>query len=196
MDQYLFPAELVAESQKWPPWRGLCLFDHKEKSMSTTNSATAAWLTQEAFDRLKAELDHLSGPGRAEIVQKIEAARQEGDLKENGGYHAAKEEQGKIEARIRQLTALLRDAHVGESPADDGIVEPGMLVVARIAGEQETFLLGSREIAGDSDLDVFSEKSPLGAAIVGHQQGDKLSYTAPNGKVIPVEIISAKPYAG
>ncbi len=130
--------------------------------MSTTNSATAAWLTQEAFDRLKAELDHLSGPGRAEIVQKIEAARQEGDLKENGGYHAAKEEQGKIEARIRQLTALLRDAHVGESPADDGIVEPGMIVVAKIAGDEETFLLGSREIAGDSDLDVFSEKSPAG----------------------------------
>ena len=101
--------------------------------MSTTNSAAAAWLTQEAFDRLKAELDHLSGAGRAEIVQKIEAARQEGDLKENGGYHAAKEEQGKIEARIRQLTVLLRDAHVGESPADDGIVEPGMIVVARIA---------------------------------------------------------------
>ena len=135
--------------------------------MSTTNSATAAWLTQEAFDRLKAELDHLSGPGRAEIVQKIEAARQEGDLKENGGYHAAKEEQGKIEARIRQLTALLRDAHVGESPADDGIVEPGMLVVAKIAGDEETFLLGSREIAGDSDLDVFSEKSPLGR---GHRR--------------------------
>ncbi|MCM0618276.1 transcription elongation factor GreA [Paenarthrobacter sp. TYUT067] len=134
--------------------------------MSTTNSATAAWLTQEAFDRLTAELDHLSGAGRADIVQKIEAARQEGDLKENGGYHAAKEEQGKIEARIRQLTALLRDAHVGEAPADDGIVEPGMLVIARIAGDEEKFLLGSREIAGDSDIDVFSEKSPLGAAII------------------------------
>jgi transcription elongation factor GreA len=197
MDQYLSPAELVAEFHKWPPRRGLCLFDHKkEKSVSTPNSATAAWLTQEAFDRLKAELDHLSGPGRAEIVQKIEAARQEGDLKENGGYHAAKEEQGKIEARIRQLTALLRDAHVGESPADDGIVEPGMIVVAKIAGDEETFLLGSREIAGDSDLDVFSEKSPLGAAIVGHKEGDQLNYTAPNGKVIPVEIISAKPYVG
>ncbi|MET4589992.1 MULTISPECIES: transcription elongation factor GreA [unclassified Arthrobacter] len=164
--------------------------------MSTTNSAPAAWLTQEAFDRLKAELDHLSGAGRADIVQKIESARQEGDLKENGGYHAAKEEQGKIEARIRQLTALLRDAHVGEAPADDGIVEPGMLVVARIAGDEETFLLGSREIAGDSDLDVFSEKSPLGAAIVGHKEGEKLSYTAPNGKDITVEILSAKPYVG
>ena len=104
------------------------MYDHpKEKSVSTTNSATAAWLTQEAFDRLKAELDHLSGAGRAEIVQKIEAARQEGDLKENGGYHAAKEEQGKIEARIRQLTVLLRDAHVGESPADDGIVELSLI---------------------------------------------------------------------
>ncbi|WP_430296109.1 transcription elongation factor GreA [Sinomonas sp. B1-1] len=165
--------------------------------MSTTTHQGGAWLTQEAYDRLKAELDHLSGPGRHEIVERIEAARQEGDLKENGGYHAAKEEQGKIEARIRQLTELLRNAHVGEKPADDGVVEPGMLVVAKIAGEEERFLLGSREIAdGGSDVDVFSEKSPLGAAIVGHKQGDKLSYTAPNGKEIAVEIISATPYNG
>ncbi|WP_427016666.1 transcription elongation factor GreA [Pseudarthrobacter sp. P1] len=164
--------------------------------MSTTNSAPAAWLTQEAFDRLTIELEHLSGPGRAEIVKKIEQARSEGDLKENGGYHAAKDEQGKIEARIRQLTALLRDAHVGEAPADDGIVEPGMLVVATIAGDETTFLLGSREVAGDTDLDVFSEKSPLGAAIQGHKAGDVLRYTAPNGREIPVEIISAKPYTG
>ena len=153
-------------------------------------------LSQAAYDRLQAEYVDLTTHGRVEIARKIEAARQEGDLKENGGYHAAKEEQGKIEARIRQLTALLRDAHVGESPADDGIVEPGMIVVAKIAGDEETFLLGSREITGDSDLDVFSEKSPLGAAIVGHKEGDKLSYTAPNGKDIAVEIISAKPYAG
>ena len=164
--------------------------------MSETATPTASYLTQEAFDRLKAELDQMSGEGRTEIAKKIEAARDEGDLKENGGYHAAKEEQGKIEARIRQLTSLLRDAHVGESPADDGIVEPGMIVVAKIAGDEESFLLGSREIAGDSELDVFSEKSPLGAAIVGHKQGDQLSYTAPNGKVITVEIISAKPYVG
>ena len=162
--------------------------------MTETNAAT--WLTQEAYDRLTAELAHLEGAGRDEVVSRIAAARDEGDLKENGGYHAAKEEQGKIEARIRQLTALLRDAHVGEAPADDGIVEPGMIVVARIAGDEESFLLGSREIAGDSDLDVFSEKSPLGAAIVGHKEGDKLSYTAPNGKDITVEIMSAKPYAG
>ena len=162
----------------------------------STPSAPTAWLTQEAFDRLQGELEELSGPGRVEVVKKIEQARSEGDLKENGGYHAAKEEQGKIEARIRQLTELLRDAHVGESPEDNGIVEPGMLVVAKIAGEKTTFLLGSREVAGDTDLDVFSETSPLGAAIQGHKAGDKLSYTAPNGKDIKVEIISAKPFVG
>jgi transcription elongation factor GreA len=91
---------------------------------------------------------------------------------------------------------LLRDAQVGEAPADDGIVEQGMVVVARIAGDEETFLLGSREIAGDSDLNVFSEKSPLGVAIMGHKEGDKISYVAPNGKEIPVEIVSATPFAG
>ena len=161
--------------------------------MPTTNSASAAWLTQEAYDRLQAELTHLSGPGRAEIVSKIEQARSEGDLKENGGYHAAKDEQGKIEARIRQLTELLRDAHVGESPADDGIVEQGMVVGATIAGDETTFLLGSREVGAD-DMDVFSERSPLGAAIMGHKIGDKLSYVAPNGRTIDVEILSATPY--
>lgn len=164
--------------------------------MSISNSAPVAWLTQESYDRLKAELDHLSGPGRTEIVARIEQARSEGDLKENGGYHAAKEEQGKAEARIRQLTELLRSAHVGEAPEDNGIVEPGMLVVANIAGDEETFLLGSREVAGDAQIDVYSEKSPLGAAIHGLVAGDKTSYVAPNGKEITVEIISAKPYAG
>ncbi|RAN76552.1 MULTISPECIES: transcription elongation factor GreA [Arthrobacter] len=161
--------------------------------MPTTNSASAAWLTQEAFDRLQAELTQLSGPGRAEIVSKIEQARSEGDLKENGGYHAAKDEQGKIEARIRQLSELLRNAHVGEAPADDGIVEQGMVVGATIAGDATKFLLGSREV-GTTDMDVFSERSPLGMAIMGHKVGDKLSYVAPNGKTIDVEILSAKPY--
>jgi transcription elongation factor GreA len=170
-----------------------CTFE--ENYVPTTNSASAAWLTQEAFDRLQAELTHLSGPGRAEIVSKIEQARSEGDLKENGGYHAAKDEQGKIEARIRQLTELLRYAHVGETPADDGIVEQGMVVVATVAGDKTTFLLGSREV-GAEDMDVFSERSPLGAAIMGSKIGDKLSYVAPNGKTIEVEIISATPYQG
>ena len=102
------------------------------------------WLTQEAYDKLKAEYDHLSGPGRAEITSRIEAAREEGDLKENGGYHAAKEEQGKQEARIRQLEQLLREASVGETPATGGLAGPGMVVEVRFPGDKDTtrFVLG------------------------------------------------------
>ncbi|ASN40250.1 MAG: transcription elongation factor GreA [Paeniglutamicibacter terrestris] len=163
--------------------------------MTTTNHEPADWLTQEAFDRLTAELEHLSGPGRAEIVDRIEQARSEGDLKENGGYHAAKEEQGKAEARISYLKSLLRRALVGAAPADDGIVEPGMLVEAIIAGDKTTFLFGSREVAGDTDLEVYSEQSPIGAAVHGVKSGESVTYTAPNGKEITVEIVSCKPYS-
>jgi transcription elongation factor GreA len=160
--------------------------------MSNDNSVT--WLTQEAFDRRTAELEQLSGEGRLEIAKKIEAAREEGDLKENGGYHAAKEEQGKIEARIRVLTELLRHAVVGDAPASTGVVEPGTVITATILGDKSTFLIGSREIVGDSDLDVYSEASPLGTAIIGLKVGDSTSYTAPNGKVIDVTILSVETY--
>ena len=164
--------------------------------MSTNTSEPVVWLTQEAFDRLQSELAFLTGPGRTEIIARIEQARSEGDLKENGGYHAAREEQGKAEARILYLKDLLRRAHVGDAPADDGVVEPGMLVVAKIAGDETTFLFGSREVAGDSGLEVYSEQSPIGQAVHGKKAGDKLSYTAPNGREIKVEIVSAKPYEG
>ena len=159
-----------------------------------TNDGSVTWLTQEAFDRRSAELEQLSGEGRIEIAKKIEIAREEGDLKENGGYHAAKEEQGKIEARIRVLTELLRHAVVGEAPASTGVVEPGTVITATIQGDKSTFLIGSREIVGDSDLDVYSEGSPLGTAILGKKVGDKVSYTAPNGKSIPVEILKVETY--
>jgi len=158
-----------------------------------TETAAATWLTQDAYDRLKAELDKLSGPGRADITEKIAAARDEGDLKENGGYHAAREEQAKMEARIRELTAKLRNVEIG-SPLDDGVVEQGMVVKAIVAGDKMTFLLGSREIAGSTGIDVYSPTSPLGAAISGHSVGDKVRYTAPTGKEIAVEILSAKPF--
>ncbi len=161
--------------------------------MSNDNSVT--WLTQEAYDRRKAELEQLSGEGRLEIARRIEAAREEGDLKENGGYHAAKEEQGKIEARIRVLTELLKNAVVGEAPPSDGVVASGSVVTAKILGDETTFLLGSREIAGDSDLDVYSEQSPLGTAILGLKVGESTSYTAPNGKSIPVEVVAVEPYS-
>jgi transcription elongation factor GreA len=162
----------------------------------TQTASNATYLTQEAFDRLQAELRELSGPGRVEIAKRIEAAREEGDLKENGGYHAAKEEQGKMEARIRQLTQILQNATVGEAPPDDGVVEPGMVVTVELFGEEETFLLGSREIAdGDDTLDVYSEQSPMGAAINGRKVGEALTYQAPTGKTIDVKILAAKPYS-
>ena len=165
--------------------------------MNDTAGTTTQWLTQEAHDRLSAELEHLSTTGRAEIAKRIEAARDEGDLKENGGYHAAKDEQGKIEARIRTLTELLRTAVVGVPPTAHGVVEPGTVVTATILGDDERFLLGNREIVGDdSDIDVYSEASPLGQAILGAKIGDTVSYTAPNGKEIAVTIVDVSTYTG
>jgi transcription elongation factor GreA len=156
---------------------------------------TQTWLTQEAADRLRAELTQLEGPGRKEVTAKIEAARAEGDLKENGGYHAARDEQGKMEARIRQLKQMLDNAHIGTPPASaDGKVGAGMVVTAIIAGDEMKFLIGSREISS-GDLDVYSEKSPLGAAVLGQEIGAKVSYTAPNGREISVEIVAAEFYS-
>ena len=167
--------------------------------MTQSSEQTTIWLTQEAFDKLHAELADLKGPRRQEIVERISAARDEGDLKENGGYHAAKDEQGKIEARIRQLEDMLRRAEVGETPANNGIVEPGMVVTYRFKGDDETekFLLGAREIKRDDDpLEVFSPQSAMGAAVNGKSKGETVSYTAPNGKDLTVEIVDAVPYSG
>jgi transcription elongation factor GreA len=158
-----------------------------------SDTAATTWLTQESYDRLSAELADLEGPARLDIAKKIEMAREEGDLKENGGYHAAKDEQGKIEARIRQLTQLLRHATVGEPPAASGVVEIGTVVTAKIAGDATTFLLGSREIA-DDDIDVYPATSALGEAILGLKVGEKTSYTAPSGKEIAVEVTKVETY--
>jgi transcription elongation factor GreA len=161
--------------------------------MSNTESTT--WLSHEAHDRLVNELETLETSGRDEIVARISAARDEGDLKENGGYHAARDEQAKIEARIRTLKNLLKHATVSESTAASGVVSPGTVVTATIAGDESTFLLGNREIiAPGSDLSVYSETSPLGEAINGKSAGETTSYVAPNGKEITVSIIEVQPY--
>lgn len=157
--------------------------------------SSQTWLTNEAADRLRAELANLEGSGRKEVTAKIEAARAEGDLKENGGYHAARDEQGKMEARIRQLKQMLDNAHIGTPPPiADGKVGAGMVVTAIIAGDEMRFLLGSREISS-GDLDVYSEKSPLGSAVMGAHIGATVTYTAPNGREITVEIKAAEFYA-
>ena len=166
--------------------------------MSTTDEARATWLTQEAFDRLKAELEELK-TNRPVIAAEINARREEGDLRENGGYHAAKEEQGKQEGRIRQLEDLLRSARVGEAPTTATVVVPGTVITVHFdddPDDAETFLLGSREISSTTDLTVYSPESALGAAILDHKPGDKVSYEAPNGRTINVTVAKLEPFAG
>ena len=169
--------------------------------MTQQTEGGVVWLTREAHEKLKSELEYLTGPARVELANKIGEARDEGDLKENGGYHAAKEEQGKAEARIRQLEDMLRRAKVGERPTHEGVVEPGMKVSIKFAGDDdvETFLLGSRELLALDDsvhIDVYSPQSPLGAAILGKKKGDSATYEAPNGKDVTVEIVGATPFTG
>jgi len=164
--------------------------------MTQPAQPTKVWLTQKTFDRLSAELEDLKGPRRQEIIERISSARDEGDLKENGGYHAAKDEQGKIEARIIQLEEMLSNASTTKS-ADDGVVSPGKVVTYRYAGddEEERFLLGAREVDDDhEDIEVFSPQSPLGAAMVGASKGATIDFEAPNGKTLKIEIIDAVPF--
>ncbi|MET7519079.1 transcription elongation factor GreA [Streptomyces sp. NPDC005480] len=164
----------------------------------TQTSEDVTWLTQEAYTKLKDELEYLSGPARAEITVKIAAAREEGDLRENGGYHAAKEEQGKQELRIRQLTQLLEKAKVGEAPAAAGVAAPGMVVTIAFDGDEDdtmTFLLASREYAS-ADFETYSPQSPLGSGVNGKKIGEDAQYELPNGKLASVKILAAKPYNG
>jgi transcription elongation factor GreA len=136
---------------------------------------------------------------RPVIAAEINARREEGDLKENGGYHAARDEQGKQEARIRQIQELLRTAQVGVPPADDGVVEPGMVVTISYDGDdedQETFLLGSREEGVHGSLQVYSPQSPLGQAILGATRGESREYTLPNGRTQKVSVLDANPFVG
>ena len=165
--------------------------------MTDNDTRPVTWLTQDAYDRLQNELAELTGPVRENIVSRIAAAREEGDLKENGGYHAAKDEQGKLEARIRQLTALLRDARVGEAPIDaTGAVTPGCIVTVRYDGddEEDRFLVGSREehIEG---LQTYSPASPVGKAVIGHREGDVVEYEAPR-RTMKLTIVKVEPFTG
>ncbi|MEV0727813.1 MULTISPECIES: transcription elongation factor GreA [Polymorphospora] len=166
--------------------------------MSTTDrEAPATWLSQDAYDRLQAELNELIA-ARPVIAAEINARREEGDLRENGGYHAAREEQGKQEGRIRYLQELLRTAQVGEAPAADKVA-PGTVVTIYFdedSSDTETFLLGSREISATTDLTVYSPESALGKAILGSGAGQTVTYTAPSGADIKVTVVKFEPYGG
>ncbi|GGK14890.1 transcription elongation factor GreA [Pilimelia terevasa] len=162
-----------------------------------TKPDNAAWLSQDAYDRLQAELDELIA-NRPAIAAEINARREEGDLRENGGYHAAREEQGKQEGQIRYLQELLRTARVGEVPSADA-VGPGMLVTIHFdedKSDTETFVLGSREISSSTEHTVYSPESALGQAIVGATKGQTVSYTAPSGAAVAVTVLEFAPFSG
>lgn len=164
--------------------------------MSTTDRE-GTWLSRDAYDRLKAELDELIA-NRPVIAAEINARREEGDLRENGGYHAAREEQGKQEGRIRYLQELLRDAKVGDAPKADSVIA-GTVVTIYFDDDKddtETFLLGSREIASTTELTVYSPESALGTAILGARPGDTVTYTAPSGADIKVTVVSFAAFEG
>ena len=148
-------------------------------------------LSQAAYDRLKAEHEDLTTRGRVEIARKIEAARELGDLSENGDYHAAKEEQGKMEARIRQLVDMLENAEIVSTADNGGHVAHGSVVAIRYEGDDEVerFLVGSIE-ERHHDLDVISPSSPLGEALIGSAPGDSVTFTAPTGAELRVEVVS------
>jgi transcription elongation factor GreA len=145
-------------------------------------------LSPAAFERLRAELDDLTTRGRVEIAANIERARELGDLKENADYHAAREEQGRMEARVRQLQALLEKAVIVES-GDADVVATGTIVSLRYDGDDdvERFLIGSIE-ERRGDIPVISPDSPLGRALLGCRQGDKVEYEAPSG-TLRVEVV-------
>lgn len=155
------------------------------------------WLTQESYDRLKSELDQLIA-NRPIIAAEINDRREEGDLRENGGYHAARDQQGQEEARIRQLQDLLNTAKVGEAPKQSGVALPGSVVKVYYEGDEsdtETFLIATRqEIVSDGKLEVFSPNSPIGAALLNAKVGETRSYTVPNGNIVKVTLVSAEPY--
>jgi len=145
-------------------------------------------LSRATHDRLSAELAELTTHGRVDIARKIQAARELGDLSENGDYHAAKEEQGKMEARIRHLEAVLADAEIVEADGADR-VQPGVVVSISYEGDDEVerFLVGSVE-ERHGELEVLTPGSPLGQALMDRQVGDVVDFEAPGG-VLKVEIV-------
>jgi transcription elongation factor GreA len=142
-------------------------------------------LSQAAHDRLVAELEDLRTHGRIELADRIERAREHGDLKENAEYHAAKEEKAKMEARIAKLFGILENAVIVEGGSSDTVIA-GSIVELRYADddddEAERYLVGSIEERHD-DLHVVSPQSPMGEALLGGVVGDTVTYQAPNGEL-------------
>jgi transcription elongation factor GreA len=147
-------------------------------------------LSQVAHDRLKDEFAQLTTAGRIDIAKKIETARELGDLSENGDYHAAKEEQGKMEGRIAHLSSILENVEIVKNVSGGDTVQAGSTISIRYAddNEVEKYLIGSIEERLE-DVEVISPTSPLGEALMGAKVGDIVTYEAPGG-TLEVEVIS------
>jgi transcription elongation factor GreA len=201
--------ELIADLRKRQYTRSVRMFpadrqtavasdrDTRNEEVDEMTDTQVTWLTQDAHDRLKAELDQLIA-NRPVIAAEINDRREEGDLRENGGYHAARDEQGQQEARIRQLQELLNNAKVGEAPKQSGVALPGSVVTVYYdddKSDKEKFLIATRqEGVSDGKLEVYSPNSPLGGALIDAKVGETRSYTLPNGKTAKVTLVSAEPY--
>jgi transcription elongation factor GreA len=157
-----------------------------------TSERGVTYLTPEAFERLSGELNELKTEGRERISQAIGTAREHGDIRENADYDAAKNEQGMMEARIRTLESLLSSAVVGEVAGTSGVAGPGTVVRLEIAGDEETYFLGSREEAIEG-MEVLSVQSALGQAVSGRKVGDSFAYTTPTGRELQVKLLQAEP---
>jgi transcription elongation factor GreA len=162
---------------------------------ASANQTEPTKLTRATHERLVAELEDLTTRGRVEIAQQIEAARALGDLSENGDYHAAKDAQGKMESRVRQLQALLKRVElVDDTGTGDGSVALGSIVTLRYDGDDEDeaqrFFVGSIE-ERQGDLHVISPSSPLGQVLIGHGAGDAVEYQAPGG-MLKVHIMAVE----
>ncbi|GAA4923550.1 transcription elongation factor GreA [Actinoplanes utahensis] len=163
----------------------------------SSSEAPKTWLSQDAYDRLQAELDEMIA-NRPAVAAEINARREEGDLRENGGYHAAREEQSRQEGRILYLKEFLRNSEIGEVQKSD-TVTPGSVVTIYFDDDQtdtETFLLGSREISSTTEHTVYSPESALGQAILGSRPGQTVTYTAPSGADIKVTVVEFGPFEG
>ena len=147
-------------------------------------------LSQAAYDRLKEEYTNLTTAGRIDIARKIETARELGDLSENGDYHAAKEEQGKMEGRIAHLASILENAEIVDEVSGGDTVRAGSIIAICYAGDDdpEKYLIGSIEERIE-DVEVISPTSPLGEALIGARVGETVTYEAPGG-TLEVEIVS------
>jgi transcription elongation factor GreA len=158
-----------------------------------------ATLTLDAYNRLKAELDELTGTGREEITDKIRVAREHGDLRENAEYHAAKEQQGLMESRIRKIQHMLRDPDILEAPSHADEVGPGMLVTVKPLDDDdeddETYLIAEHTEEKAPGARTVTIGSPFGSALVGTAVGDEVAYQAPGG-TFRYRIVALEPFAG